>query len=73
MAAKRAKIQHIILPSRNEKDLKEVAPAVKNGLHIRLVGHIQEIWKELFVGLGSATDTKHHSKWVVPPQQPRPS
>jgi ATP-dependent Lon protease len=73
MAAKRAKIHHIIIPSRNEKDLKEIAPAVKNGLNIRLVGHIQEIWKELFVGLASSSDTPVSSKWVSHPHQPRPS
>jgi len=74
MAARRANIQRIIIPRKNEKDLKEIAPAVKSGLNIRLVGHIQEIWKELFVGLGSSSsDAKLPSKWVSPPQQPRPS
>jgi hypothetical protein len=42
-------------------------------LNIRLLGHIQEIWKELFVGLGTSTDSKLPSKWVSHPQQPRPS
>jgi ATP-dependent Lon protease len=72
MAAKRASIYYIIIPSRNEKDLKEIAPAVKKGLNIRLVGHIQEIWKELFVGLATS-ELPQPSSWVSPPSQPRPS
>jgi len=73
MAARRAKIQHIIIPRKNEKDLKEIAPAVKHGLNIKLVGHIQEIWKELFVGLPTSADIPLPAKWVSHPQQPRPS
>jgi len=73
MAARRANIQRIIIPRKNEKDLKEIAPAVKNGLNIKLVGHIQEIWKELFVGLPTSADIPLPAKWVSHPQQPRPS
>ncbi len=73
MAARRAGIQHIIIPSRNEKDLGEIAPEVKNGLNIRQISHIQELWKEIFVGLAAPPELRRSTKRTPPPQHPRPS
>jgi ATP-dependent Lon protease len=73
MAAQRAKIKHIIIPSRNEKELKEIAPEVKNGLNIRRISHIQELWKEIFVGLAAPPELRRKTKRTSSPQQPRPS
>ncbi len=73
MAAQRANIQHIIIPSRNDKDLTEIAPEVKNGLNIRQISHIQELWKEIFVGLAAPPELRRKTKRTPSPQQPRPS
>ena len=43
IAAKRAKIRHIILPGLNEKDLKDIPDYVKRGLSFYLVDQVEEI------------------------------
>ncbi len=45
LAAKRAGIRTIILPSRNEKDLKEIPEAIKKELEFQFVDTIDEVWR----------------------------
>ncbi|MDH5405495.1 MAG: endopeptidase La [Candidatus Aminicenantes bacterium] len=45
LAAKRAGIRIIILPSRNEKDLEEIPEAIKKELEFQFVDTIDEVWR----------------------------
>lgn len=45
LAAKRAGIRTIILPSKNEKDLKEIPEAIKKELEFQFVETIDEVWR----------------------------
>ncbi|MFB0517854.1 MAG: S16 family serine protease, partial [Acidobacteriota bacterium] len=44
LAAKRAGIRTVILPSRNEKDLEEIPEAIKKELEFQFVDTIDEVW-----------------------------
>ena len=45
LAAKQAGIKHIIIPSKNKKDLVEIPPEIKNGLNISSCEYAQEVLK----------------------------
>ena len=45
LAAKRAGIKTVILPSRNEKDLEEIPEAIKKELEFQFVDTIDEVWR----------------------------
>ncbi|MDY6915695.1 MAG: endopeptidase La [Candidatus Cloacimonadota bacterium] len=46
IAAKRAKIKNVIIPAKNEPNLKEIHHEVKKGLNIILVNKVEEVLKE---------------------------
>jgi len=48
LAAKRSKIRYIIIPAKNQKDLKELAPELKKGLNIILVNNYKEVYERAF-------------------------
>jgi ATP-dependent Lon protease len=48
LAARRAGIKTIILPKKNEKDLKEIPPRVIKGLKFELVENIDQAIKVVF-------------------------
>ncbi len=52
LAAKRAGIDHIILPKRNEKDLKEVPPAQRKGLKFSFATKVNDVFH---LALGTST------------------
>jgi ATP-dependent Lon protease len=43
LAAKRSGINTVLLPRKNEKDLRDVPPQVLNNVHIILVEHMDEV------------------------------
>ncbi|KAF8787450.1 Lon protease like protein [Argiope bruennichi] len=50
LAAHRAGMRSVILPSRNEKDLAEVPQSVKNDMNIYLCSHVDEVLQAAFDG-----------------------
>jgi ATP-dependent Lon protease len=46
IAAKRAKIKNVIIPAKNEPNLKEIHEEIKKGLNIMLVSRVEEVLKE---------------------------
>jgi ATP-dependent Lon protease len=50
LAAKRAGLSRVILPTDNEKDLASVPPAQLAGLKVELVGEIEEALGQVFAG-----------------------
>ena len=48
LAARRSGVREIILPVRNEKDLTELPPEVRQDLVIHLVAHLDEVLPRLF-------------------------
>jgi ATP-dependent Lon protease len=49
LGAKRAGIHNIIIPKRNEKDIKEVPPEITKGMHFFFVRHLDEVLDLAFV------------------------
>jgi ATP-dependent Lon protease len=43
LAARRARVKHVILPRQNEKDLKDVPKDALNSLHVHLVENVQQV------------------------------
>jgi ATP-dependent Lon protease len=50
LAAHRAGVRGVILPSRNERDLRDVPEETRNALEWRPVGHIDEVLETALVG-----------------------
>ena len=48
LAAKLRGIKKVLVPKNNEKDLKEISNEIKEGLEIKLVGHMEDVVKEVF-------------------------
>lgn len=48
LAAKRAGIKRVILPRKNQRDLKEIEKEAKEGLQIRFASHMNEVLPQLF-------------------------
>jgi ATP-dependent Lon protease len=46
MAAHRANIKTVILPEGNRKDIQEVPPEIKEGLHFIFAERVEAVWKE---------------------------
>lgn len=59
LAAKRAKITHIILPKRNEKDLEEIPQHLLRGLRFTFVDHMSEVIREALKTKGKARLRPH--------------
>ncbi|MBN1771001.1 MAG: endopeptidase La [Deltaproteobacteria bacterium] len=81
LAAHRAGIREVLVPQRNEKDLVEVPPEVREGLQVRLVGTIDEVL-QVALGLklaahpgrgrpGRAASARGTSARSSPPTPPR--
>jgi ATP-dependent Lon protease len=49
IAARRADVKTIILPSENQKDLDELAPEIKKGLKFILVDNYKQVFREAFI------------------------
>lgn len=49
IAAKRAGINKVLLPGKNEPNLKEVAEEVKKGMELVLVNHIDEVLEQVLI------------------------
>jgi ATP-dependent Lon protease len=45
LAAVRAKMKMIIIPEKNEKDLEDISPEVREKMNIKLVTHVDEVLK----------------------------
>jgi ATP-dependent Lon protease len=50
LAAHRFGVQRVILPKRNEKDLKDIPESTRNDLEFVLVQNIPEALEEAFAG-----------------------
>jgi ATP-dependent Lon protease len=48
LAAKLRGIKKVLVPKKNEKDLKEISDEIKGGLNIVHVSHMNEVLKEVF-------------------------
>ncbi len=51
LAAHRAGITEVLVPSENEKDTKEIPAKITNALQIHFVGHMDDVLKKAVVGL----------------------
>lgn len=69
LAAHRAGVTKIILPKRNEKDLKEVPDEVKKNLEFFFVEHINEVLK---IALGIELNVMETGGYAVQPPQISP-
>ncbi len=68
IAAHRAGIREIILPARNQKDLKDVPKEVRDQLKFHLVENVREVIY-LALGLEVNTELPHLDKPTPPPNQ----
>jgi ATP-dependent Lon protease len=48
MAAKRAKISRIYIPADNHADWEELDASLRDGLEVKFVESIEEVWKDIF-------------------------
>ena len=48
LAAKRSRVKDIIIPAKNHKDLKELAPELKKGINFITVNNYSEVYKKAF-------------------------
>ena len=62
LAAHRAGISKIIIPSKNEKDLIDLSKKVKKQLDIVLVKHMDQVIEEVLLPAEPLTETKKPSK-----------
>ena len=51
LAAHRAGITEVLVPSENEKDTKEIPAKITNALQIHFVGHMDDVLKKAVIGL----------------------
>ena len=58
LAAKRAGIESIIVPSENEKDLYEIPDTIKKGINYIFVDSMDKVLKYVFVGKSKANKKK---------------
>jgi ATP-dependent Lon protease len=49
LGAKRAGIHHVVVPLRNEKDIKEVPPEITKGMEFTFVKHLDEVLDHAFI------------------------
>jgi ATP-dependent Lon protease len=49
IAASRGGIETVLIPSENERDLKEIPPKIKRGLRLILVSHMDEVLRHALV------------------------
>jgi ATP-dependent Lon protease len=59
LAARRAGIQHVILPKDNEKDLKQLPDDVREAMSFTLAEHIEEVLKVAIPSLASRLELEH--------------
>ena len=66
LAAHRAGITDILIPSENEKDLKEIPARILKTMNIHLVEHMDEVLEKAIIGLKFSSPSK--KKGSVPPE-----
>jgi len=49
LAAHRGGIKHVLIPSENEKDIRDIAPAVLRAISIEMVDHMDEVLRKALV------------------------
>ena len=49
LAAKMAKISHVLVPEQNRSDVEELSREITDGLHITYVTKMEEVIREAFV------------------------
>ncbi|HWC65262.1 MAG TPA: endopeptidase La [Thermoanaerobaculia bacterium] len=77
LAAKRAKIRHVLLPKFNRRDVEQISPHVLAGLEIRYVSSVDEVLAAALLPAPSApsadTTARRRSAGPLPPEPPRPT
>src|SRR5262245_5834420 len=68
LAAHRGGIKHILIPTENEKDIKEIPPAVLRTVAIHLVDHMDQVLRQALV----LEDPENYPKKVEPASQAVP-
>lgn len=49
LAAKTARINHVLVPAKNKKDIEELSSEIRNGIEIKFVENMEQVLKESFV------------------------
>nr|HPK40449.1 hypothetical protein [Candidatus Cloacimonadota bacterium] len=49
LAAKRANIKNILLPYANQDDYEELPSDIKEGIKVKFIKHIDDIFSEVFI------------------------
>jgi ATP-dependent Lon protease len=62
LAAYRAGLREVILPSGNERDLRDVPADVRAGMNFHFVDHMDEVFRLSLLGGGSATRKKEDAQ-----------
>jgi ATP-dependent Lon protease len=77
LAAKRAKIRHVLLPKFNRRDVEQISPHVLAGLEIRYVSSVDEVLAAALLPASSAppadSPARRRSAGPLPPEPPRPT
>jgi ATP-dependent Lon protease len=55
LAAIRAGVEEVLIPARNEKDLEEIPPEIRQSITIRFVSSIDDVMRLIFGDLGPTT------------------
>jgi len=75
LAARRAKINTVIMPSLNKRDLEDINEAIRNDMHFIFVDNVREVFKAALLeepAKPAAPKRGRSVKPVRPPGQPRP-
>ena len=77
LAAKRAKIRHVLLPKFNRRDVEQISPHVLSGLEIRYVSSVDEVLAAALLPAPAApapeSPAPRKRTAPLPPELPRPS
>jgi len=77
LAAKRAKIRHVLLPKFNRRDVEQISPHVLAGLEIRYVSSVDEVLAAALLPAPSAPPAESAAARKrpapLPPEPPRPT
>jgi ATP-dependent Lon protease len=73
LAARRAKINTVIMPSLNERDLEDINEAIRKDMHFIFVDDVRDVFKAALLPEPSPVVTKSHTPKTPATKRARPS
>jgi ATP-dependent Lon protease len=73
LAARRAKINTVLMPALNERDLEDINEAIRKDMHFIFVDDVRDVLKAALLPEPPTTSTKHRSPKTPASKRARPS